>query len=82
MKTVRWFLPIDGTYRVIANLALNYLEVLKMNGTSTATLNDDGTGALWIIGDGIGKPPVATNAVGWTTEKDSVCHRLKRRSIR
>ena len=47
------FLPIDGTYRVIANLALNYLEVLKMNGTSTATLNDDGTGALWIIGDGI-----------------------------
>lgn len=63
------FLPIDGTYRVIANLALNYLEVLKMNGTSTATLNDDGTGALWIIGDGIGKPSVATNAVGWTTEK-------------
>ena len=40
-----------------------------MNGTSTATLNDDGTGALWIIGDGIGKPSVATNAVGWTTEK-------------
>lgn len=53
-----------------------------MNGTSTATLNDDGTGALWIIGDGIGKPSVATNAVGWTTEKVSACHRLKRRSIR
>ena len=53
----------------LQHLALNYLEVLKMNGTSTATLNDDGTGALWIIGDGIGKPSVATNAVGWTTEK-------------
>lgn len=63
------FLPIDGNYRIIANLALNYLEVLKMDGTSTATLHSDGTGALWIIGDGIGKPLVTTNAVGWTTEK-------------
>lgn len=63
------FLPIDGTYRIIANLTLNYLEVLRMNGTSPATLNEDGTGALWIIGDGIGKPSIAANAVGWTTEK-------------
>lgn len=53
-----------------------------MNGTSTATLNDDGTGALWIIGDGIGKPSVATNAVGWTTEKGLCMSQIEARSIR
>lgn len=63
------FLPVNGDYRIIANLDLKYLEVLKMEGTSTATLKEDGTGAIWIIGDGIGKPSVETNKVGWTTEK-------------
>ncbi|WP_069660614.1 DUF5125 domain-containing protein [Arcticibacter eurypsychrophilus] len=63
------FLPITGNYRVTANFTLKYFIVEALNGTALATLQNDGTGAIWIIGEGIGKPAVATNQVGWTTEK-------------
>lgn len=63
------FLPISGKYRITANFTLKYLVVEAMNGTSLATLQADGTGALWIIGEGIGKPSVTTNQVGWNTDK-------------
>ena len=63
------FLPIDGNYRITANFAHKYLIVESMDGTSTATLQKDGTGAIWIIGTGIGKPSVAANEVGWDTNK-------------
>lgn len=61
------FVPIDGKYRITANFDLQYLRVEAMIGSSLATLQSDGTGAIWIIGDNIGKPSVATNLVGWNT---------------
>lgn len=40
-----------------------------MNGNNLASLNADSTGAIWIIGEGIGKPKVSSNQVGWNTDK-------------
>ncbi|UZJ65761.1 DUF5121 domain-containing protein [Sphingobacterium sp. KU25419] len=40
-----------------------------MDGANLATLKADGTGAIWIIGEGIGKPNIAANQVGWNTDK-------------
>lgn len=62
------FLPIDGKYRITANFTLKHFIVEAMNGTSLATLQANGTGAIWIIGEGIGKPSIATNQVGWNTD--------------
>lgn len=62
------FNAYQGNYRIIADTKMQYLRVYKLNGNDPATLNDDGTGALWIIGDGIGHPSLS-NTVGWTTEK-------------
>lgn len=61
------FNAYEGNYRIIADTKLQYFRVYKLSGTSAATLNEDGTGALWIIGAGIGHPSLA-NEVGWTTE--------------
>lgn len=57
-----------GTYRIIADLTLQYFRVYKLNGSEPATLNSDGTGAVWVIGEHIGFPSVSSNQVGWTTE--------------
>src|SRR5690606_27839562 len=63
------FQPQSGRYRITADFRHAYFIVEALNGTDLATLQADGSGAIWIIGDGIGKPSVASNAVGWTTEK-------------
>ncbi len=68
-ETTLRFVPMAGDYRITANLKHEYLSVEKMDGSEYATLQEDGTGAIWIIGEGIGKPSASTNAVGWTTEK-------------
>ena len=62
------FVPMSGRYRVTANGRLNYfiIEVLDSNG-DLASLQSDGSGALWVIGENVGKPSLG-NAVGWTTE--------------
>lgn len=65
------FVPISGKYRVTASLPLNYLKVESLTGNDYATLQPDGTGAIWIIGDNIGKPTL-DNAPGWTPEK-AIC---------
>ncbi|SFE06301.1 DUF5125 domain-containing protein [Thermophagus xiamenensis] len=62
------FLPVSGKYRVIANFELSYFIVEAMSGDETATLQDDGSGALWIIGTDIGKPSLE-NEVGWNTDR-------------
>lgn len=62
------FRPLAGNYRITANVKLRYFRVEALKDRELATLQSDGTGALWIIGNGIGKPSVATNEVGWTTE--------------
>lgn len=61
------FVPVGGKYRVTANLAMNYFKVEVLDGNSPASLNADGSGALWIIGTGIGKPSL-DNEVGWNTD--------------
>ena len=63
------FRAINGSYRITANFNNKYFIVEALNGSDLATLKADGTGAVWIIGEGIGKPSVNTNQVGWTTEK-------------
>ena len=60
------FLPITGKYRVTANLVFNWLRVEVLSGSNLATLQPDGTGAIWVIGDQVGKPSYTTNHVGWT----------------
>ncbi len=63
---------ISGKYRFIADAAKKFIKVEALNGNDPAVLNADGTGAIWIIGEGIGKPSVADNQVGWDPGK-AIC---------
>lgn len=62
------FLPIGGSYRITANVRNRYFIVQALNSGELATLQSDGTGAIWVIGNGVGKPSLAAKEVGWTTE--------------
>ena len=64
---------VTGKYRITANLATRVIDALVLNadGSGLATLSDDGHGAVYFIGYGIGSP-AAVNEPGWTTEK-GVC---------
>lgn len=62
------FDAISGSYRITADFAKKYFVVEALQGGELATLSSDGNGAVWIIGEGIGKPNLS-NQVGWTTEK-------------
>lgn len=63
------FVPVTGEYKVTLNYQYNYLRVEAMKNGSPASLNTaDGSGAIWIIGEGCGKPSVADNQVGWSTD--------------
>ena len=66
------FNAISGTYRLVADDNLGYVRIYPIANDDPATLNDDGTGALWIIGDGIGLPSIKGNEVGWNTDK-AIC---------
>lgn len=59
------FKPISGKYRVTANLISNWLRVEALSGNDLATLQTDGSGAIWVIGDNVGKPSYRDNLVGW-----------------
>lgn len=67
------FIAMSGKYRIIANPTLNYLNVEVMTGNDPASLQPDGTGAIWVIGDNIGKPSVAENVVGWSNTDKALC---------
>ncbi len=62
--------PVSGKYRITANRSTKVIDalVLKSDGSGLATLSDDGHGAIYYIGYGIGSP-AAVNEPGWTTEK-------------
>ena len=66
-------IPVSGKYRISANLATKVIDalVLYADGSGLATLSDDGHGAVYFIGYGIGSP-AAADEPGWTTEK-GVC---------
>lgn len=67
------FTPLTARCKVIADKTLKYFKVEYVNGDgSTATLQNDGSGAIWIIGENIGQPSVEKNQVGWDTGK-AIC---------
>jgi hypothetical protein len=64
------FVPLSGRYRLIADLTLKFFRIYSLNGNDPAVLDvTTGEGAVWVIGDNVGKPTVAGNVVGWSTEK-------------
>lgn len=69
------FKAITGRYTILADFTHKSFRIWTMNGSEPMSLNGDGTGALWIIGnEGVNKP--TWNAVnhGWWTGVDSdVC---------
>src|SRR5690606_35135819 len=58
------FLPVSGEYRVIADMEAKSFSVTRMNGEEEATLSEDGHGALWMMGWGVGSPSLDTQ-FGW-----------------
>jgi len=48
--------PVDARYRITLDLATRYLKAEVLNGTEQASLNNQGHGALWLMGWGVGKP--------------------------
>lgn len=62
------FMAYDGNYRFIANTKLQYFQVVKLVAGAPGTLNQDGTGLPWILGEGIGYPSLS-NAPGWNEGK-------------
>lgn len=61
------FLPVNGSYRIIANMKHKTFFVEAMQGNEPATLKEDGTGAIWVIGQHVGKPSLSAKEVGWVT---------------
>ncbi len=62
------FAAINGKYRIIVEEgAVSYFRVqnLSSNGNK-ATLQADGTGAIWIAGYGIAKPAMTIGQPGWS----------------
>lgn len=66
------FNAISGDYRIIADTKLQYFRVEVLKNGSPASLESDGSGALWVIGADFGKPSVSSNETGWNTDK-AVC---------
>ncbi len=63
------FLPMDGLYKITLDMANKYFlfEAMKSQ-TEYATLNEDGIGAVWLIGGTcVGKPTLAQSA-SWNPE--------------
>ena len=59
------FKPVDGTYKVMVNTDAKTVLFKRVNADGTdATLADDGTGAIWLMGWGVGAPSL-DNQFGW-----------------
>ena len=69
------FLPIDGRYRIRADLDLRFLSVEALDADGQpATLQTDGSGAIWLIGSqGVGKPTFETAGRAWDAEEGPLC---------
>lgn len=66
------FAAISGNYRITADLQNKYFKVEALDASmSDATLQPDGTGAVYIIGEYVGKPN-AFNMPGWEPSK-AIC---------
>ncbi len=62
------FLPMSGTYGIMIDMKNKWIVAEVYAGDAPAVLGSDGSGAIWVIGNGIGKPSLG-NTVGWTPEK-------------
>lgn len=71
------FNAVDGEYRILWDK--KWLKVLPLKNGEPATY--DNSGALWIIGDGGGKPSLS-NLIGWTTENALPCARIDETTYR
>ena len=68
------FNALTGTYNIKAAFDRKGFSIYAMNGSNPATMNPDGTGAIWILGDAIFGKPDFTQAQGWWTGTDySLC---------
>lgn len=69
------FKAITGRYTILADFTHKSFRIWTMNGSKPMSLNGDGTGALWIIGnEGINKPTWdAVNHSWWTGVDSDVC---------
>ena len=69
------FKAITGRYTVLADFTHKSFRIWTMNGSEPMSLNGDGTGALWSIGnEGVNKPTWDAVNHGWWTGVDSdVC---------
>jgi hypothetical protein len=70
---VPYLVPASGKYRIIANINNRSFRAIPLNVEGNpATLQPDGSGTLWIIGHGIGKPNLNANrsnlGAGWVLE--------------
>jgi hypothetical protein len=66
------FRAVTGTYSLTADFTDLAFRVWTMDGANSASLQADGTGAIWIIGNnGVGKPLyTAGNVQSWWTGED------------
>jgi hypothetical protein len=58
------FNAISGKYAIVLMEGKNNLKIIPGTMAAPATINE---GGLWIIGEGIGRPSVNTDAPGWNT---------------
>lgn len=56
-------------------------SVMALKDGKPAKLQDDGTGAIWAIGKGIGKPSVTSSEVGWEPSKALCLAQVASKSI-
>ena len=63
------FLPVSGQYTLTAYYNYNFLQVYAGSPSAPATMQADGSGAIWVIGgNGINKPYLdSKNNNGWWT---------------
>lgn len=64
------FLALSGTYTVKAVYAQQGFRIHAGTADAPATLQADGTGAIWIIGDNVYGKPTYADAQGWWTDTD------------
>lgn len=58
------FNAVSGTYRLEIDEKFGYIRVYAIDGGEPAALSSNATGALWAVGEGIGKP-TAKGHSGW-----------------
>lgn len=69
------FLPVGGKYKVIMEIDDKFFRFQRMNadGSGLAVLNEDKTGAIWLIGsDCIGKPTLEQTP-NWNPGQYALC---------